>query len=78
MKKSQSPLKKLNKDVEAIKGKKAPVKEEAKKNKEEAKTNKEEAKKSSKTVPGHDFKTQPKKPTGSYLLFNAATTKRLK
>jgi hypothetical protein len=67
---SKSPLKKLNKDVEAMK-KKGP-KEETKK------SSKEDVKNSSKAVPGHDYKTQPKKPTGSYLFFNTATTKRLK
>jgi hypothetical protein len=58
-----------------MKGKKGAPKEETKK------SSKEEAKKSTKAgpvIPGHDYKTQPKKPTGSYLLFNTATTKRLK
>lgn len=72
-KKSQSPLNKLTKDVEAMKAKKGGAKEEAK-------TKKEETKKTSKSGAneGHNYKTQPKKPTGSYLLFNTATTKRLK
>jgi len=73
---SKSPMKKLNKDVEALKGKKATVKEEVKKTKEESKKSvKEEAKK---TNTGHDYKTQPKRPIGSYLLYNTSTVKRLK
>jgi hypothetical protein len=50
-------MKKLNKDVDALKGKKGVAKEETKKaaKDETKKASKEETKKSSKTVPGHDY-----------------------
>ena len=46
-----------------------------------AKKEKEESKKTSKTVddvPGHNYKTMPKKPSGPYILYVTEETKRLK
>jgi hypothetical protein len=49
----------------------ADLKQEKKKpaSKEESKTT---------SVPGHDYKTQPKRPAGAYILYNTATVAKLK
>lgn len=61
--KAKSPLKKLSKDVDTLKGKKP---------------SKEEAKKSSKSAPGEDYQTQPKGAVSAYIYYNTATVRRLK